>query len=106
MKTTQNNRMEMTEEQVLAYLHNLSLFGDSTIYCSLGTGASGLDVTIDDLTPALTGMTFDGEVEPCDDLKSYGCYNDEEYTAFQWSDENGFKFQALVELYISPIITH
>ena len=96
MNTTKQNYSEMTEEQVLDFLHNLSVFGDCTIYCSIGTGASGLDITTDDLTPALVGMTFDGWVEPCDDLKSWEGYNEEEYTTYQWSDANGFKFQALV----------
>lgn len=96
MKTTKQNYSEMTEEQVLDFLHNLSVFGDCTIYCSIGTGASGLDITTDDLTQALVGMTFDGRVEPCDDLKSCGCYNEDDYAAYQWSDANGFKFQALV----------
>mgnify|MGYP003609845624 CR=1 FL=1 len=94
MKTTIYSKL--TEELVLDFLHNLSVFGDSTIYCSIGPGASGLDVTIDDITPALVGMTFDGQVEPCDDLKSCGCYPESEYAAYQWSDKNGFKFQVLV----------
>ena len=96
MNTTKQNYSAMTEEQVLDYLHNLSVFGDSTIYCSLGPGASGLDITTDDLTRALVGMTFDGQIEPCDDLKSCGCYNEDDYAAYQWSDANGFIFQALV----------
>ena len=96
MNTTKQNHSEMTEDQVLDFLHNLSVFGDSTIYCSIGPGASGLDITTDDLTPALVGMAFDGRVEPCDDLKSWEGYNEDDYAAYQWSDANGFKFQALV----------
>ena len=96
MKTTNQNYSKLTEDQVLDFLHNLSVSGYSTIYCSIGPGASGLDITTDDLTPALIGMKFDGQVEPCDDLKSCDCYNNDDYVAYQWSDENGFKFQALV----------
>ena len=96
MKTTQKNRQELAAEQVLNFLSDLFNGGNAIISASIGTGGAGLDVSAYDITDDLKDMDFDRLVEPCDDLKSWVGYNDEEYSAYQWSDDNGFKIQVLV----------
>ena len=85
-----------TEEQVLNFLSDLHACGNETISASIGNGGAGLDISIYDITDDLKDMDFDGPVEPCNDLKSWVGYNNEEYSAYQWSDDNGFKIQVLV----------
>ena len=94
MKTT--SRQQMAEEQVLSILKDQYNNGNAIISASIGNGGSGLDISINNITEDLENMVFDGPVEPCDDLKSWVGYNDEEYSAYQWSDDNGFKIQVLI----------
>jgi len=96
MKTTQENRIEMTEDQVLAFLQDLFMFGNATVSCSIGNGGAGLDISLKDLTQSLVGMTFDGQVAPCSDFETWADYNSDDYTPYQWSDDRGFKIQVLV----------
>lgn len=96
MKTTQKNRQELTAGQVLNFLSDLFYSGNAIISASIGNGGVGLDISRYDITDDLEDMDFDGAVEPCDDLKSWVGYNDEEHSAYQWSDDNGFKIQVLV----------
>jgi hypothetical protein len=94
MKTTQENRIEMTEEQVLNFLKDLCLQGNSIVSASIGNGGVGLDISPLDITDYLKNMYFDGLVEPCDDLKDWNGYNSD-CMAYQWGD-NGFRIQVLV----------
>ena len=96
MKTTEKNRQELTEEQVLNFLSDLFNGGNAAISCTGGNGGAGLDISITDFTDSLAGMTFNGQVTPYSDFESWEGYNTEEYTAYQWSDVNGFNIQVLV----------
>lgn len=84
-----------TQEQVLDFLKDLSNNGNAIVSASIGNGGSGLDISSYDITDDLEDMDFDGKIEPCEDLKSWNEYDPQYYTAYQFSDDNGFAIQVL-----------
>lgn len=84
-----------TKQQVLDFLREESDFGNQIISASLGNGGSGLNISSYDITDDLEDMDFDGKVEPCEDLKSWREFDADYYTAYQFSDDSGFKIQVL-----------
>lgn len=85
-----------TQQQVLEFLQEQIELGNDNISASIGNGGSGLEISNHDITQDIENMNFDGECEPCEDLKTWSGYDPKLYTAYQFSDNNGFKIQVLV----------
>ena len=84
-----------TRQQVLDFLRDQSNIGNQIVSASIGNGGCGLNVSSYDIAEDLESMDFDGKTEPCEDLKSWREFDADYYTAYQFSDDNGFKAQVL-----------
>lgn len=85
-----------TKNEVIEFIRTECAYGNSIAYATLGNGGSGLTVSCYDFSDDIEGMDFDGKVEPCDDIKGWAEYDENMYSVYQFSDDNGLKYQIVI----------
>lgn len=84
-----------TKKQVIDFVRSESENGNSVVYATIGNGGAGLEISSMDISSDLEDMDFDGKVEPCDDIKGWIEYDENMYSVYQFSDDNGLKYQVV-----------
>ncbi len=82
-----------TKKEVIEFIRSESENGNSVVYATIGNGGAGLTISSMDISSDLEDMDFDGKVEPCDDILSWREYDAQFYSTYQFSDDNGLKYQ-------------
>lgn len=88
-----------TKNEVIEFVKSELSSNNTLVIATLGNGGSGLDLmqsqgddTINSFITELDGYSFDGLVEPCEDIQDSEYYN-EDCEVYQFSDNNGYKLQ-------------
>ena len=85
-----------TRDDVIDFIKNQSVYGNSIVYTTIGNGGCGLVDSSFDFSSDLDNMYFNGKVEPCNDIKNWTEYDANMYSVYQFSDDNGLKIQIVI----------
>lgn len=90
-----------TKNEVIEFVKSELSSNNTLVIATLGNGGSGLELmqsqgddTINNFITELDGYSFDGLVEPCEDIQNSKYYN-EDCEVYQFSDNNGYKLQII-----------
>lgn len=88
-----------TKNEVIEFVKSELSSNNTLVIATMGNGGSGLDLmqsqgddTINGFITELDGYSFDGLVNPCEDIQDSEYYN-EDCEVYQFSDNNGYKLQ-------------
>lgn len=84
-----------TKNEVIEFIRTECAYGDSIAYATIGNGGAGLEISSMDISSDIEDMDFDGKVEPCEDIKGWVEYDPNMYSVYQFSDDNGLKYQVV-----------
>ena len=87
-----------TKNEVIEFIRSESENGNAIVYATIGQGGAGLTISSYDFTYDLYDMDFDGKVRPdkvCDDILSWREFDAQHFSVYQFSDDNGLKYQVV-----------
>lgn len=90
-----------TKNEVIAFVKSEFECNNTLIIASLGNGGAGLELMstqdeywINSFVNELIQYSFDGAVQPCDDITGHASY-DAGCEVYQFSEKNGYKIQVM-----------
>lgn len=91
-----------TKKEVIEFAKSELSYNNTLVVATLGNGGAGLtyiqtqeEDAINNLIAELEGYTFDGLVDPSEDIEDSE-YFDENSEVYQFSDNNGCKLQIMI----------